>query len=81
MALGSEALSHNGHSDVAREDVSAESIVEIGTVEAARLLNRSPRTVQRMAKSLDGRKISARCWAFDKDTVLTYLASREEQCT
>ncbi|MDF3309883.1 helix-turn-helix domain-containing protein [Rhodococcus sp. T2V] len=69
-----DALSALRHHDVAPPPDDESSDVElISTREAAEVLNVSPRHVQRIAASLDGRRTAGR-WIFDRAVVEAYAA-------
>lgn len=63
------------HNDDAPPPLPARS-EQIDTHEAARLLDRTPRSIQRIARSLDGRKVGG-TWIFDRTTVLEYRTMRD----
>lgn len=69
------SASTNRHDDDAPPPLPARSD-QIDTNEAARLLDRTPRSVQRIARSLDGRKVGG-TWIFDRTTVLDYRTLRD----
>ncbi|WP_432677404.1 hypothetical protein ACRAJ3_19615 [Rhodococcus pyridinivorans] len=67
--------STNRHDDDALPVIPAPS-EQIDTHEAAKLLDRTPRSIQRIARSLDGRKLNG-TWIFDRATVLEYRTMRD----
>ena len=69
--------SATGHNDVAPHVPQAQSGCEdnIGTVEAAQILQLSHRQVQRIAADLDGRHVGG-CWVFDRAGVQAYATHR-----
>lgn len=75
VAIAADALSRNGQCDVASPDLLTPLLSvqqRIGTTEAASILGLSRRHVQRIAHSLEGKRVGSRMWTFDRDTVATY---------
>lgn len=71
------AVSPTRRSDVARDTDSARSDHDrITAHEAAKVLGVTTRSVQRLARTLDGRKVAGR-WTFDRDLVAEYRALRD----
>jgi hypothetical protein len=67
------AMSAVGHCDVAVDLMPQDSPQSsIGTTAAATILGLSPRQVQRIGSSLEGRRTPSRTWIFDKATVEAY---------
>ncbi|WP_157695085.1 hypothetical protein [Nakamurella panacisegetis] len=74
-ALEADAVSRNGHHDVAETDplpALAAAPDQIGTREAANILGLSSRQVQRIARSLEGHRTPSRHWTFDRTAVEAY---------
>ncbi|WP_068274785.1 helix-turn-helix domain-containing protein [Aldersonia kunmingensis] len=69
--------SRKRHDDVAQPPLRADSEQLIGTTEVADILGVGLRQVQRIARSLDGRRIGTR-WVFDRDAVRAYHAAAIE---
>jgi hypothetical protein len=73
------SVSESGHRD-ATSVVPLQSSLEdnIGTREAAMILQISQRHVQRLAATLDGRRLSSGTWVFDRSAVLAYAQAARE---
>lgn len=71
------SASTHRHGDDAPTAPTTDSTQQIDTTEAAHLLDRTPRSVQRIARSLDGRKLNG-TWVFDRAAVLEYRTMRDQ---
>jgi hypothetical protein len=64
--------------DVVQVSTPQRSDQEIGSAQAAAILHLGIRQVQRIARSLGGRRTPSGTWAFDSDTVTAYALERQD---
>jgi hypothetical protein len=74
-----EAMSASRHGDTTSSPAQQDSPSQhIGTKEAAAMLGVTQRQAQRLAATLDGRRLASGVWVFDRDAVAAYLRARNE---
>lgn len=71
----SESRQCDTTSTLAQQDSSSQ---HIGTKEAAAMLGVTQRQAQRLAATLDGRRLASRAWVFDRDAVAAYARAQSE---
>lgn len=72
LNAATDELSRRRQGDVAKEPIPQQ--LSIGSAEAAEILGCSRRHVQRIARSLDGRRTGAGALEFDRNVVMAYGA-------
>ncbi|UGQ58967.1 hypothetical protein LSF60_05495 [Rhodococcus pyridinivorans] len=74
-----ETLSDSRHDDTTSALVQQDSSQHIGTKEAAAMLGVTQRQAQRLAPTLEGRRLASGAWVFDRDTVAAYAHAINER--